>query len=774
MSMKLTASLLLLSVVSSAFAGNERELYTDGNWTLTDLDKKNPNASCIAWTTAEIGSTIYRLEFMHVKGQPGPTDIQIRIQGKPGASSYTMALKDNTILAFANAGEVVPKKQYLLWNIPQHTDNLISNLENRNTLRLKPADGSRDQRIEFDGDGFKRVRDKMSEKCLNNLPVYDQAFEDAFVLKRDPINPLGITPDQVKELRRVLNAAYALHLGIKNTQGDEVKLQARFQQLLNEKDSLNQRISNLQSSEIPSIIQSQQQNDALEASSRTQLQQVTVTIGQQQSALTAAQAQLNTARTVIAPYEAEHSQRANSAYSARSAATADGQRLQQIDSGIANANASINQLSNEAGQLQNQNARLENDLRYATQNRMRAEMDARNFRPREEMERRLRMDGGYQQSLRELQQQQNNLQIVENALNDARGRLLARQTELRVCQSRTSFVKFDSERIPAQENPRGPRYNPNPGQPGQDGDRPGRPDGGRPGPGGDRPDRPGRPDGGPQQPQQPSTPAPSQPSTPAPTQPSQPSVEPTPSTPTAPTTPTVDCTNEQNGVNQAQSVVSQLESQQRDARVRVDQVSRAIAQIQNRVEMEVRRINDDLNDRAMQAARQEQGIQNQIAVNARRVDIIANREIPNQQNIINSLSAERPSVQARYDQEVPNAGRLEGELRSFEQRVGWDAKVQAVQNAENLVSSRTNDLNQSLSAKSNLEAQIGRCQSERSRLASVLVDAQSRLAQSQQRLTEVIAALVPYDQEKARLEQQESDLKNQLATNAQDFESKLP
>ena len=75
MSMKLTASLLLLSVVSTAFASNERELYSDGNWTLTDLDKKNPNASCIAWTTAEIGNTIYRLEFMHVKGQPGPTDV---------------------------------------------------------------------------------------------------------------------------------------------------------------------------------------------------------------------------------------------------------------------------------------------------------------------------------------------------------------------------------------------------------------------------------------------------------------------------------------------------------------------------------------------------------------------------------------------------------------------------------------------------------------------------------------------------------------------------
>jgi chromosome segregation ATPase len=176
----------------------------------------------------------------------------------------------------------------------------------------------------------------------------------------------------------------------------------------------------------------------------------------------------------------------------------------------------------------------------------------------------------------------------------------------------------------------------------------------------------------------------------------------------------------------------------------------------------------------MQAIGQVQSLENQLSMNIRRVEMIANIEIPQLQNIINALTNERPAVQARYDQEVPQANRLAAELESFERRVGWDEKVQAVQNAENLVSQRSNELNRSLSQKANLENQIGRCQQDRSRLANLLNDAKTRLVQSQNRLVAVIQSLVPFDQEKLRLEQQESDLKNQLAAQAQDFEAKLP
>jgi chromosome segregation ATPase len=227
-------------------------------------------------------------------------------------------------------------------------------------------------------------------------------------------------------------------------------------------------------------------------------------------------------------------------------------------------------------------------------------------------------------------------------------------------------------------------------------------------------------------------------------------------------------------VNAAQQVVSTIEGQKRDAMARMSDAQNRMDSIERRVDMEVDRIRDDLQQRAMVAIRQQENLENQLAVNLRRIDIISNSEIPAQQNIINSLSAERPSVQARYNQDAPTANRLEGELAQYEQRVGWDAKVQAVQNAEALVTQRTNDLNRSLSQKSNLESQIARCQSERTRLANLLVDTQNRKAQAEARLVVVLQSLVPYDQEKARLEQSQSDLQNQLATTAQDFESKLP
>lgn len=743
MQTKLIASVLLLSVFSTTAFSAPRELYSDGDWKVEDMDKKNPNALCIASTTAEIGNVIYRLEFAKNKKLPGPTDVQIRVQGKaPGATSYTITLKDETVLSFANAGEVVPKKQHLLWNIPQQTERLIAQLIDRKGIKLKPADGSRDQRIEFSADGFKRVKEKMEEKCLNKAALYDYAFEDGFILKRDAINPLGITPEQVKELRRVLNAGYAIHLGIVGTLEDKVKLQARFQTQLNEKESLISRIEQLGAREIPGIIQSQQQNDSLEATSRTQLQQTNVTISQQQSSLNAAQAQLNTARTVIAPYEAEHADREGRAVSARRSVNSGAQRLSEIDNGIRSSEYRINQLSNEAGSLQNQNSRLEQDLHIARRNHAQAENDERRFRPQEESERRLRQNNGYQQSVRELARIQNELQIIRNGLNDARGKLLARETELRVCQTRTSFIQKSSlERIPAQERP-------NRGE-----NRPGRPDGDRP----DRPNRPGQPDTTPTQPTQPTTPVPT---------------EPTPSTPTTPTA--VDCTSQQNSVNSAKQVVATLQAQENAAQARHQDVNRDVQRMENQARVEAQNIEQDLRNRSRQAQAQVINLENQRNANINRVNQIAGIEIPREQNNINSLSNERPSVQARYDQEVPVASRLESELAAFERRVGWDAKVTAVQTAESLVSQRSNDLNRSLSQKAALEGQIGRCQQERSRLASLLVDAQNRKLQAENRLNQVVQSLVPFDQEKARLDQQDSDLRNQLSSQAQDFESKLP
>jgi predicted nucleic acid-binding Zn-ribbon protein len=732
---KLTASLLLLSVFSTAHA--TKIILKSGDWIAAD------NGSCVLYSDVGgglFGGNSYRIMFTKPKKNPGPTDINILMTGSNNPKSLNINLQDDSVLSFADMGPTGQKKQTSTWYIPQNTASLISQLENGKDIKVLAADGSRDPNKKFSADGFKRVKDKLEEVCLNRQPVYDLAFEDSFILKRDSINVASITPDQVKELKKSLNAGYSVHLAIVGTRGDLMKLQGKFQNQLTEQQNLIARIDNLGNREIPGIIQSQQQNDGLEANSRSQLDQTNVTISQQRSQLSGAQSQLTTARNVIAPFEAEHADRESRAVSARRSVNDEGARLSDIDNSMRASQARINELSSEAGQLQNQNSRLENDLRYARQNRARAEMDSRNYRPREEATRRLQADALYQSARRELPGIQNSIQIVENALNDAKGKLLARQTELRVCQSKTSLVEnMSTERIPAQEHERRPR------------------------PDGDRPHRP-RPDGD----QTPTNPEP----TPAPTQPTP---APTPTDPAPSTTSTApDCTSQINAVNQAQQVVATLENQRKDSRSRLEDVQRRITQIEARVDNEVARIDADLRDRATVAARQENNLLAQISVNNRRLEVIANVEIPQQQNSINQLSNERPAVQSRYNQDAPLANRLEGELSAFERRVGWDAKVDAVNSAESLLAQRSNDLNRSLSQKQSLETQINRCQQDRTSLAADLVDAQNRKLQAENRLQVVTNSLVPYEQEKSRLEQHVNDLKGQLASQAQDFESKLP
>jgi chromosome segregation ATPase len=168
------------------------------------------------------------------------------------------------------------------------------------------------------------------------------------------------------------------------------------------------------------------------------------------------------------------------------------------------------------------------------------------------------------------------------------------------------------------------------------------------------------------------------------------------------------------------------------------------------------------------------GLANLINSNSHRINVIASMELPQQQRILDSLQSERPGVQAQYNNDLPNANRLEAELDSFERRVGWFAKVQAVSDSTQSLSQRRSELNNSLSLKTSTESVISRCISERSRLNNQLAAQQSQKSQSENRLVQVRQSLQPFEQEKSRIESSASDLQNKLAGEATQFESQLP
>lgn len=149
-------------------------------------------------------------------------------------------------------------------------------------------------------------------------------------------------------------------------------------------------------------------------------------------------------------------------------------------------------------------------------------------------------------------------------------------------------------------------------------------------------------------------------------------------------------------------------------------------------------------------------------------------ELPRLRDQVSSLERERPLLVSQVSRARSDAARAESALASFEQRVGWRAKKQAYDAAENTRYARANELNTSLRAKAAGEQAIQRAQTERPRLAQELATRQQQLTTAQERHAIVKASLAEFEVENAQLTQTSQTLEAEFLGLIAQFEGKLP
>jgi hypothetical protein len=733
MKSKYMASLLLLSVVSTSYA---KEIYSKGDWTLDDktADKKNPGSVCIAYTYAEAGNAEYYLVFSRVKNQKTPVEVYIQQTGK-AALAVRAELKDGSTLSFANSGK--KDKADILWNIPQNTQALVDQLVAKKDVQIKPADGSRDVRLEFSASGFDKVLQRMQEKCLANDSLADKSFEEAFVNRKDFINPVGITPANIVEMKRLLQEAYPVHLNVKGNEAEMNKLRARYKVQLDEASSLNALVDRLGSREIPAAIKAGQDNDQLEAAKKAELAQVTKDIVVQRQQVQTAQNSYNAARNAIAPYEQEHESRANAAEGAQSRVQQDAARINDIQNRISSARGRIAVLNQEVGSLNESTRRAQLDLRNAQAELVRADRNFRAYNPKVETARILNSDRTYNEANKELSVIQNQLNVLERAVNDTHAKVIAREAELRACQGRTvtsisHLLRDIAQARPEQTRPR--RERPTDGT-----------------------TRPGRDSG--------SSTSTSTPSTSAPA----------PSTTTTSTpAPVPECTSQKEALRLAQVAEADVQNQLNTMRNRVQDARSRREMAERRAETEVQRQSGILNRELEQASRRVDSIQSVVAQNEKRSYQINSVELPSLSNNLRSLENELPQAQAQYNQDSSIASRSNQDLGTYERQVGWNQKVNHLNNATQTLQNSQQALANSETIKRNDETIIANCQSSRIRISNDLIAKQQQKAQAEARLSELNVALQPFETERAKIEGIGSGYKNQLAGLAVEFEGQLP
>lgn len=192
---------LLFTAALTVSSASASIVYQKNHWYLLDYSASDPNSTaCVMGTHERKNGVDYSLEFLTYKNSVGPTELQINQRGSGGANSMTATLSNGNKLAFATLTDSGSAKT--LMNIPQGLSQLANYFENGGELRMYPADGSRDRGVNFEDKGFKEVKARFEQRCLNGESLADRSFENIFLQNSNlNIDPTAIDINTTQTIR---------------------------------------------------------------------------------------------------------------------------------------------------------------------------------------------------------------------------------------------------------------------------------------------------------------------------------------------------------------------------------------------------------------------------------------------------------------------------------------------------------------------------------------------------------------------------------------------
>jgi DNA repair exonuclease SbcCD ATPase subunit len=733
----LMASVIILSVFSTAHA---KRIYRRGDWEIHDLSKDRRSTSnvCIALTQSEANRTDYQLQIVKDKSKGSLVQVYIHQKGR-GAQGWIADLQNGQTLSFAKKS--TDGRLDIFWNIPQNTAALIQQLKDRRDLRMRPADDTRNPRLEFSAKGFEKALSKMESKCFGGEQILNPRFELSFALNQGQVDPMRIGEDSVAKLQSIQIQAFEVFKNVDAKDAELKRLRARFQRELSEAESLENSIQRLSQYSIPTTIKRIQENDNLEATKKAELSRLIADIPKKANAKRLAQGQLNQAEVTIAPYLSEHESRSRSLREASQRQSMSSGRVQAARDNLSRSRSRLSALNNEVNRNQIENQRIQSELRNLNVNLRRARDAARRFNPSRVAAERLQRDRNFNQAEKELSAVEPHLRNLGRALRRADSDVLLKEAALRSCQNRqaTIWSYGEFERLPAQTRPRrdGPSGRTRPGRETDGRDR-------------ERPNRNGNDDSNTD---------------------SNTETETTTDTPTP--TPTVDCSREESALAQARSTRNDLNSQLQSSQNRRTNLIARMERARRDAEREAQREQAALNGRVNEIQRSINQAQGEFTRNERRNQVILSTHLPTEERNLRNSESELRNAEAQLAADNNEVARQSTGLRNFENRVGWYQKNQSVQNARSNLSRASRDLANAESLKRSTEIIISQCQSDRVRLSNELASFNQQKVNAEAQLQKVRVSLEPFEQEKARIDGEASVFKNELMRLAQDFEARL-
>ncbi len=604
-----------------------------------------------------------------------------------------------------------------LWGVSKNLSNFINQIKSgRHVIKVKGV-GGRKEEAKLSSNGFKDILREMEVRCNGGASLVNAEFEaNFFAGVSDSIDPLRIDVTKASQLRNIYYAAYQAAFNISNASNDLAKLLARYQPLVDELALNRKEAKQIQDVSLPASRQLLAASQKQQIDARAEIARIDAAIPDLNSKIAASQKLYDAARAILAPHEAEYKRITGNLSSAQSTLAEAQKRLAYVDNRLRDGAQQIVNLDSEADSLERSLPQKLNDLERARSYLRDAQNRRANFNLSWERDSRLRNNFEFSRLQNDRQNFSNNLRQIEGDLQRIRVERERVARELQQCRQGLVVETAHEPRPPGGAEP--------PGSGG--GLVPGPPSGGEP------PGTPGTP---------------GQPRPPRPR----------------------DCSFLEQALGNANSMLAQRESDQRNIANRLNEVNSRMNQIESQIGFDVDREYNDLVSIENQANHEVSSQSNNLSRDQNRISQIRGSDIPRLEREKTQLSNERPSVISRINESTSSVARLTEELARFRATTDWDLKANEVQKTANLLSSDQANLASAQAQKQTAQNRLQSGANTEVKAKAQIDSLNARTAALDTRKLQLNAGLAKLPEERAQFDATLAEQRDELANNKAQF-----
>jgi hypothetical protein len=743
----LAATVLLAAGFSAQGASSpNKKIKESGDWSLWETTRSDGSIVCYIQSGGEDDTYLTMIKPKNNPNVPVETMIQM-LQNKKAQAGIVMSVPG--LASTISYGDLDGRK-FTFQGVPKNLAAAVELMKNGHPdLTLTKVGGTKPESTKISTKGLKDMVNELQARCNNNLPMVDADFEAKFInAVPDNIDALKLVPAKTSEIRSIYFAAYKIILDKRASEAQLAQVLQKYQPQVDELNTNRARASAIQNNDIPTARNNLAQAQNTQATSRAEIARQDQAIPGLTAKRDASLAARDAAERIIAPLRPEHDRLTSDLDDAESQLSSARSRLSYIDGRIPEIDQRSGALQYEANQLSNMLPSQRAEASAAQSRYNQISMQRQSYNAQFRRDQLLRQSFEYQRVNQDWNQSARQLEIAQRDLDRAESERDRAASELRSCQS--SAVAAAAVGV-EQLLPGGPH------EPKPPGVMPGNPGGGLVpgpghGPGGPGPHPHPHPGPGP-------SPDPDPTPSPAPTPDPAPAPTPDPTPAPAPR----DCSSQQLALQQANSAVSQKQSEVNGLNSRVRDLDRRRDQIVREVNSQVDYEYQQLVNAEDQARRAADYANSTVFNNENRLAQITRTELPNLSSERNALASERPGVISSINRAQSDISSLSNQLANFNRANDWDRKEAAVEARQGQLDQDQSILNSATSARAlaqntlqNAIAREAQINTQITNLNNELTALNARAAGLQQILAQLPAERAPIDQ---RIAQLQNDLK---------------